>query len=182
MSKKIGKNADLLKKAMAIKLLVLDVDGVMTDGSIGYTAGGDEYKYFDAKDGVGLKYWLRAGLKAGIITGRSSPAVDRRAGELGVSLVIQGARDKAPAFERMVAAAGVAPGETAVMGDDLPDIPLFRRAGLGIAVAYAVAEARESADWVTDRNGGRGAVREVIEAILRAQNRWEAIVAPYRSG
>ncbi|MDR1611551.1 MAG: HAD hydrolase family protein [Planctomycetota bacterium] len=179
MSKKIEENPEFLKKVAPIRFLVLDVDGVMTDGKIGYTSAGDECKSFDAKDGVGIKYWIRAGHRAGIITGRSSPAVARRAEELGVGFVAQNAREKLPVFEKMLADAGVSAGETAVMGDDLADIPLIRRAGVGIAVADAVAETKDAALWTTEKTGGNGAVREVIEAILKAQDRWTVILSRY---
>lgn len=181
MSKKIGKKCVDLESIAAIRFLVLDVDGVMTDGSIIYGASGEEMKMFNVKDGAGMKYWARAGHAAGIITGRTSPVVERRAGELDIKLVEMNAKDKLPVFERMLAAAGVTPRETAVIGDDLPDIPLITRAGLGICVADAVEEVREAADMVTNTVGGRGAVREAVEFILKAQGRWDGIMKRYLS-
>lgn len=179
MSKKSGQSIPAPEILAPIRFLVLDVDGVLTDGSITYDANGGELKTFDVKDGAGLKYWVRAGHAAGIITGRSSPMVLRRAEELDIRLVEMNAKNKAPALERMLAAAGVTLAETAVIGDDLPDLPLIRRAGLGIAVADAVQEVREAAGLVTNNRGGRGAVREAIEYILRVQGRWDGILARY---
>ena len=179
MSEKVEKNFANIKNISAIRFLILDVDGVMTDGSIVYGLNGEEMKFFDVKDGAGLKYWARAGHAAGIITGRSSPVVERRAAELGIIFVEMDAKNKLPVFEAMLTAAGVTAAETAVIGDDLPDIPLIRRAGLGIAVADAVAEAREAAVYVTTKPGGKGAVREVVEGILKVQNRWDDLLRRY---
>ncbi|MDR1520571.1 MAG: HAD hydrolase family protein [Planctomycetota bacterium] len=180
MSKKIAENLPGTAKLAAIRFLVLDVDGVMTDGSISYDSAGHELKTFNVKDGAGLGYWKQAGHEAGIITGRSSPMLERRARELGIRFVAMGAPEKMPAFEKMLAEAGVAPEETAVVGDDLPDLPLIRRAGFGVAVADAAAEARLEADWVARQNGGRGAVREVIELILKARGEWDGVLARHR--
>jgi len=179
MSKKIGKTIPDREKISRIKFLILDVDGVMTDGSICYTSSGEEMKCFDVKDGAGLKYWSRAGHAAGIITGRSSGIVPRRAEELGIEYVEMGAKNKLPAFLAMLEAAGVDASETAMIGDDLPDLPLIARAGLGIAVRDAVEEVREAADLVTNKKGGRGAVREVIDYILKVQGRWDGIMRRY---
>jgi 3-deoxy-D-manno-octulosonate 8-phosphate phosphatase (KDO 8-P phosphatase) len=162
-----------------IHFLVLDVDGVMTDGSITYTSSGEEMTSFNAKDGAGLKYWARAGHRAGIITGRSSPVVLRRAKELDIAFVEMDAKDKLPALERMLAAAGVRAEEAAMIGDDLPDLPLIRRVGLGVAVADAVEEVREAAAMVTQARGGRGAVREVVECVLKSQGKWGEIMERY---
>ncbi|MCL2001598.1 MAG: HAD hydrolase family protein, partial [Planctomycetes bacterium] len=147
----------------------------MTDGSIVYDSENRELKTFNVKDGAGLKYWSQAGYRAGIITGRSSPMVTRRGNELDIEFIEMNAKQKLPVFERMLTIAGVAPEETAVVGDDLPDLPLIARAGFGVAVADAVDEVREAADMITNRKGGRGAVREVIEYLLRAQGRWNGI-------
>lgn len=179
MTKKMEKNLPPFETLSRIRFLVLDVDGVLTDGSIWYSSSGEELKAFDAKDGAGLKYWRRAGHAAGIVTGRSSPMVLRRAAELDIELVEMNAKIKVPAFERMLEQAGVRPEETAVIGDDLPDYPLIIRSGLGVAVADAVGEVKDAAEYVTEKPGGRGAVREVIELILKAQGRWDAILARY---
>lgn len=179
MSKKFAEILPNIREITAIRFLILDVDGVMTDGSIGYTSNGDEVKTFDSKDGVGIKYWIRAGHHAGIISGRSSPAVVRRGEELGINLITLKSPDKLPAAEKMLADAGVNFSETAVIGDDLPDIPLIRRAALGIAVGDAVPEVKEAARCITINSGGHGAVRETVEAILKAQGRWQDILAKY---
>jgi YrbI family 3-deoxy-D-manno-octulosonate 8-phosphate phosphatase len=182
MSKKIIKNVADPEKIAGIRFLLLDIDGVMTDGAIVYTSDGEELKRFNVKDGAGLKYWQRAGHGAGIITGRSSPMVLRRAGELGITLVAMDAKNKLPVFRKMLADAGVGPEEAAVMGDDLPDLPLIARAGLGIAPADAVEEVRDAAAVVTRKKGGRGAVREAVEFILKAQGRWDGIMERYLAG
>lgn len=170
----------LPQRCARIAMLVLDVDGVMTDGRIVYTDQGAEVKAFHVRDGSGLKLWMTLGKKAGIITGRRSLIVERRAQELGITAVIQGADDKKAALVQMTAALGVPLDEVCGMGDDLVDVPLLRACGLAVAVADACAEAKEEADYVTQARGGRGAVREVIELILRAQGSWQTIVARYR--
>ena len=181
MSEKIKINQLDAESLARIRFLILDVDGVMTDGSIIYTASGDELKCFNVKDGAGLKYWQRAGHRAGIITGRSSPVVERRAAELGIEFLEMNAKNKLPAYDRMLGQAGVRPEEVAMIGDDLPDYPLIVRSGLGIAVADAVEEVKDAADLVTHTAGGRGAVREVIDLLLKAQGRWDAILQRYRT-
>lgn len=179
MSKKITKSSvdpDLLRP---LRFLILDIDGVMTNGAITYTSSGEELKTFNVKDGAGLKYWTRVGYRAGIITGRSSPMVERRAKELGIEFVAMDAKLKLPAFEQMLEKAGVKPEEAVMIGDDLPDLPLINRVGLGVAVADAVLEVKEAADYITKKKGGRGAVRETIEYILKGQGRWESIMERY---
>ncbi|MCD8139205.1 MAG: HAD hydrolase family protein [Planctomycetaceae bacterium] len=179
MSQKIGKTGRQEPDVAAIRFLILDVDGVMTDGYVTYTSSGEELKSFNIKDGAGIKYWRRSGHGAGIITGRTSDIVKRRAAELGIEYVEMDAKAKLPAFERMIDAAGVTMDEVAMIGDDLLDLPIIRRVGLGIAVADAVAEVREAAHWTTTLPGGRGAIREAIERILKAQGRWDAIMERY---
>lgn len=179
MSEKFKKILPLQENVLPIRFLILDIDGVMTDGTITYTSSGEELKSFDVKDGQGLKFWERAGYAAGVITGRSSPIVERRARELGIAFVEMGAKFKLPAFEKMIAEAGVRPEEVAMIGDDLPDYPLIIRAGLGVAVADAVEEVKEAAAMVTEKPGGRGAVREVVDFILKSQGRWEAVMERY---
>jgi 3-deoxy-D-manno-octulosonate 8-phosphate phosphatase (KDO 8-P phosphatase) len=161
-------------------MLVLDVDGVLTDGRIVYTDKGEELKAFHVRDGSGLKWWTMLGKKAGIITGRRSNIVERRARELGIALVIQGADDKKAALAQMLQSAGVTAEQTCAVGDDIVDVPMLRACGLAAAVADACLEAKQDADYVTHTRGGRGAVREVIELILRAQGSWQTIVARYR--
>ncbi|HOI54297.1 MAG TPA: HAD hydrolase family protein [Phycisphaerae bacterium] len=162
-----------------IRLLVCDVDGVLTDGRIIYDSAGAETKQFHVRDGSGLKYWLRAGHVAALLSGRSCAATERRAAELGISLVEQGVKEKWPVMERILQAAGCTADEAAYVGDDLPDLPVMLRVGCPVAVADAVDEVRAAARRVTALGGGQGAVREAIEWILKAQGRWDAIMARY---
>ena len=165
-------------RASRIKLLLMDCDGVLTDGRLWLTDG-DEQKSFNTHDGLGLSLLHRAGLRSGIITGRSSQSVARRARELGVEFVRQGDPDKIKAFAEVLRLAGVEENEVAYVGDDLPDIPLMQRSEFAVAVANAVAETRSVAHYVTRANGGGGAVREVIEIILKSQGRWQDLVDQY---
>ena len=171
--------ASIERRASRIKLLLMDCDGVLTDGRLWLTEDGDEQKSFNTHDGLGLSLLHRAGLKSGIITGRSSKAVARRARELGVEFVCQGNPDKTAAFEQVLQKAGLEESEVAFVGDDLPDIPIMKRAELAVAVADAVEETRSVAHYVTRANGGRGAVREVIEIILKSQGRWHDLIEDY---
>lgn len=177
---KKGDERSLDERCGRIALLVLDVDGVLTDGSIIYGASGEEIKAFHVRDGSGLKVWTGLGKRAGIISGRKSATVQRRAAELGLHAVVQGVEDKRAAFAGMLHDFNLCPAQVCYVGDDLPDVPLLRRAGLAVAVADACDEARASAHYVTRRAGGRGAVREVIELILRTQQLWNDVVARYR--
>lgn len=179
MAKKIEKTFPDFETLSRIRFLILDIDGVMTDGRITYSSSGEELKSFDVKDGTGVKYWRRAGHAVGVVSGRSSPAVQHCARELGIDFVEMDAKLKLPAYERMLEATGVAPEEVAMIGDDLPDYPLIIRVGLGIAVADAVDEVKEVAGYVTQKPGGRGAVREAIELILKAQGKWGGILSRY---
>jgi 3-deoxy-D-manno-octulosonate 8-phosphate phosphatase (KDO 8-P phosphatase) len=167
---------DLKTRAAAVRLLVLDVDGVLTDGRITYTADGVEVKSFHVRDGSGIKFWQRLGGQVAIVSGRASKAVDVRAAELGVTSVAQGAADKRAALSAVLAASGLRADEACAVGDDLPDLPLLRACGLAVAVADACPEARAAAHYVTLAAGGRGAVREVIELLLRAQGQWDRLV------
>lgn len=160
-----------------IELLVIDVDGVLTDGRITYSDRGEEIKAFHVRDGSGIKLWLKQGKRAALLTGRTSPMVARRGAELGVTALIQGADAKLPAFEALLQDQGVTAAQTACIGDDLPDLPLLARAGLAATVADACPEARAAAHYVTQAAGGRGAVREVIELMLRHQGRWAPLIA-----
>jgi 3-deoxy-D-manno-octulosonate 8-phosphate phosphatase (KDO 8-P phosphatase) len=166
-------------RASRIKLLLMDCDGVLTDGRLWLTDDGDEQKSFNTKDGLGLHLLHRAGLKSGIISGRKSSGVERRARELAIEFVTQGDPDKIGAFEDVMRLARVDESEVAFIGDDLTDIPLMQRCELAVAVADAVEEARSVAHYVTRAEGGRGAVREVIELILKAQGRWNDLVDGY---
>jgi 3-deoxy-D-manno-octulosonate 8-phosphate phosphatase (KDO 8-P phosphatase) len=162
-------------------LLLLDVDGVLTDGSIVYADDGVEIKAFHVRDGSGLKLWQLQGKRAAVISGRRSRAVEVRATELGIDPVIQGAADKLAAYRQLLAGADLRPEQVAFVGDDLPDLPLLGNCGLAVAVADGCAEVRAAAHYVTRAPGGRGAVREVIELILRCQGRWQPVVERYRA-
>jgi 3-deoxy-D-manno-octulosonate 8-phosphate phosphatase (KDO 8-P phosphatase) len=166
----------LRQRCAGVELLVLDVDGVLTDGAIIYGSDGLEVKAFHVRDGSGLKLWHRAGKRTAWITGRSSPVVEVRAAELGVGLVLQGAAEKLPALARVLEWAGVAAAAACYVGDDVPDLAPLRACGLAVAVADACAEVRASAHHVTRAAGGRGAAREVIELILRCQGAWPGLV------
>lgn len=171
---------DLAARAARIRLLLLDVDGVLTDGRIVYADDGTEVKRFHVRDGSGLKFWRDAGKRAAIVSGRSSPAVTRRAAELGIAPVHQAQGDKLPAFERVLAEVGVTGAEVCAVGDDLPDLPVLLRAGLAVAVADAAPEVRAAADFVTAAPGGAGAVREAIEWLMKLTGEWARVVESYR--
>ena len=175
MSRKIEQHAE------RIKLLLMDCDGVLTDGRIWLFEDGEEQKGFHTRDGLGIELWHRAGLKSGIISGRKSTAVENRARDLGIAFVKQGNEDKRKAFAETLSEAGVSNEEVAYIGDDLVDIPLMLASGFGIAVADAAAETCQHADYVTKATGGFGAVREVIELILKAQGRWDDLIKSYLS-
>jgi 3-deoxy-D-manno-octulosonate 8-phosphate phosphatase (KDO 8-P phosphatase) len=169
----------LSSRCAAIDFLILDVDGVLTDGSIVYGDNNVEVKSFHVRDGSGLKLWHRAGKRSAIISGRKSPVVDVRAAELDVAHVIQGAADKQAAFTQLLASAGVRSEQVCGIGDDVPDLPVLRQCGLAVAVADACADVRAAAHYVTRTAGGRGAVREAIELILRCQGRWQTVIEPF---
>jgi len=170
---------DLVRRLRAIELVCMDCDGVLTDGSICIGPDGREWKVFHAHDGTGIKYLHRAGLKTAIISGRTAPALLRRARELGVPYVFQGVKVKLDGLTRLVRRSGIPPERICFVGDDLPDIPVLRAVGLGVAVADARPEVRRVAHWITPSPGGRGAIRDVAERILRAQRRWGAILERY---
>lgn len=163
----------------AIELLVLDVDGVLTDGRLFIHSDGGETKCFHILDGHGIRMWQRAGLKVALLSGRASEATSRRARELEIPYVIQDCRFKLPALEQLLAELGLSPEKVAYVGDDLMDLPIVRYVGFGAAVANAVDELKECADYVTVRRGGEGAVREVIEHILKGSNRWADLMQRY---
>ncbi len=169
--------------ARRIRLVVFDVDGVLTDAGVymGETASGEavEMKRFDIVDGLGMKLLERAGIRVAVVSGRESPATRLRAAELDVPSYQADDGFKLHAVEQVVEQTGVKWDEVAVVGDDLPDLPAFRRAGLPVAVANAVAEIRAQAAWRTSREGGRGAVREFAEALLRARGQWTDVVESY---
>ena len=169
------------RRAARIKLLLMDCDGVLTDGRL-WILDGDEQKSFNVRDGLGLELWHRAGLKSGIISGRNSSAVERRALILGIEYVRQGSEDKLRDFEELLNLAGVEENEVAFIGDDLNDMPLMRRSELAFAVADASEDTMAAAHYVTHARGGFGAVREVVEVILRAQGRWADVIERYSKG
>ena len=169
----------LCGKVRAVRLLILDVDGVLTDGSIIYSEGGGEIKRFDVRDGHGIKLLMRGGIGVAVVTARESRVVAMRARDLGIEMLYQGRRDKLACFSEILGRTGLGPSEAAFMGDDLVDLPVLRRAGLSLSVPGAVEEVRASVDYVTGAEGGRGAVREVCEMILRVQGLWEGVVRRY---
>lgn len=161
--------------AARIELLLSDVDGVMTDGGLTFDDRGVESKTFNVRDGLGVKLWRRFGGPFGIVTGRSSTIVESRARELGVEIVRQSVSDKLSAVRDLSDERGVPLDRIAYLGDDLPDLPVIRAVGFGAAVADAAPEAIEVADFVTRTRGGRGALREVVEVLLKASGRWQAV-------
>ena len=162
-----------------IKLLALDVDGVLTDGTINIGNNGEIFKGFNAKDGLGISCALRSGLHIAIITGRKSEIIHKRAEELGISLLCEGVKDKYSELRRLAEELQLTQDEIAYMGDDLNDLPAFKAAGVSFAPQDAATEVAVMANIVTTKCGGRGAVREAVENILKAQNKWEALIATY---
>jgi len=177
-------SAEVLARARKVKLFLMDVDGTLTDGGVCListtaadgSAAVSEMKVFNAKDGQGLSLAHTMGIQTGFITGRRSPAVSKRAEELKVSFVYLGQANKTKAFEECLEKAAVTEEEVAYMGDDLPDIPLARRAGLAVSVADGAEELKAVCHYTTRQLAGRGAAREVVELILKAQGRWEEAV------
>jgi len=172
-------SAELVQRASKVRLLVMDVDGVLTDGRIIYADYGDELKHFDVQDGAGLVFWNRAGLQSGIITARTSRLMKRRAKELRVDVLVQGQLLKLPAYAQLLKRFRVTEDQVCVIGDDLMELPLLRRAGFAIAVPNAVEDVKRISHYVTQRPGGRGAVREVVELILKAKGLWDQILQRY---
>jgi 3-deoxy-D-manno-octulosonate 8-phosphate phosphatase (KDO 8-P phosphatase) len=173
---------DVIERARKIKILIADCDGVLTDGRIIMLPDSDETKAFDVKDGHAIVMLERAGVKAAIISGRRSSVVRARAKELGVAHLYEMAWVKTEPYEKILAEEGLKDEEACYIGDDVIDIPLLRRAGLAVTVADAVEEAKQYSHLVTKRAGGRGAVREVAELILKAQGKWEEALARYVEG
>ena len=171
--------AEIERRAARIKLLLMDCDGVLTDGRIQLVGEGDEQKSFHTRDGHGLVLLHRAGLSSGIISGRTSSAVSRRARDLGITYLRQGALDKIKDFEELLSEAEMEESEVAFIGDDVTDIPLMERAEFAVAVADATRETRQAAHYVTQLPGGYGAVREVAEIILKSQGRWDDLMKRY---
>lgn len=169
----------MTSRAASVRLLCLDVDGVLTEGAVVLDAEGRETKSFSVRDGLGLVLWQRLGGRVAVLTGRSSPAVERRMGELGVTAVRQGCKDKAHDIRAVAAEAGVPLDQVAFVGDDLPDLPAMRLCGYPVAVQDAAPEVLAAAAFVTAARGGKGAVREVVEHLLRAQDRWNDALAMF---
>ena len=169
-------NGKKRKNASKIKLLALDVDGVLTDGSLNIGAEGELFKAFNARDGLGLSCLLRSGVRVAIITGRKSAIIHRRAEELGITELYEGIKDKRKILADLAAAGGLGQEEIAYMGDDLNDLPALLYAGLACAPADAAPEVIAASSFVAANNGGRGAVREAAEFILKAQGKWNEIV------
>lgn len=169
----------LLAKAGRIRLLLFDVDGVLTDGTVIMHADGSESKGFNIRDGAAIVFAQRAGLTVGLLSARSSGATAHRAAQLAVRIVEQGVRSKLKAYEQIARDARLADDEIAYMGDDLLDLPVLGRVGLSAAPADAAADVRGCVDWVSAQAGGRGAVRELIELVLRAQQRWDDVLRQY---
>ena len=162
----------VLKKAAKVQLLISDVDGVLTDGSITYTGSGEEIKSFSVLDGLGIKLLMEAGIRFCIISARSSGATKRRAEELGVDLLFQGVEQKLPLLKSLLNEFGLSPEEVAYVGDDLVDLPLLRSVGLAITVPNCAKELRDFCHYMTKAMGGKGAIREVAELILKGKNLW----------
>ena len=172
---------EILDRARKIKLFLMDVDGTITDGSVNLISLADggavsEMKAFNSQDGMGLKLAHTMGIRTGFITGRKSPAVSQRAHELNVEFVYLGQATKTAAFNECLQKAGVQEDEVAYMGDDLPDMPVAKRAGLAVAVADAAPELKAIAHYITRHRGGEGTAREIVELILKAQGRWEEAI------
>jgi len=162
-----------------IELILADVDGVLTDGGIVFDNQGIESKKFHVRDGLGIKLWRRSGCKFGLLTARNSHIVKVRANELGVDIVRQGFEDKLAKALEVIQDCKLAPEQVCFIGDDLPDLPVMQRVGFSAAVADAVKEVRDAADYITRAGGGQGAVREVIEVVLKAKLQWEDLIRKY---
>ncbi|SHF50883.1 3-deoxy-D-manno-octulosonate 8-phosphate phosphatase (KDO 8-P phosphatase) [Modicisalibacter ilicicola DSM 19980] len=172
----------MIERARHIRLLALDVDGVMTDGRLYFQADGQETKVFNTQDGLGIKLLRQAGIEVALITGRQSTMVTRRAEALGIAHVIQGRDDKLQALKSLASSLNMAFDHIAYCGDDLPDLAAIKRAGLGISVPNAPAYIREHADWVTEHGGGHGAVREICDTLLELQGHWATVLDTYVTG
>lgn len=171
-----------LELAKSIRLILSDVDGVLTDGSIVLDNAGIETKSFFVRDGLGIKLWQRCGFTFGLVTARNSQIVKLRAAELKIEIVRQGSNEKLLSAREIFAQVGVTPEEVCYIGDDLQDLPVLWEVGLPVAVADASREVRDAAKWITEARGGRGAVREVIERLLKAKGSWEHCIPAKPAG
>jgi len=174
-----GVNADVIERARAIRLLILDVDGVLTDGRLHFSSDGEEAKAFFAHDGHGIKMLIGSGVPVAIITSRSSPLVARRAGELGIEHLYQDQKDKRIAYAELREKLELDPAQIAYVGDDVIDLPVMVRCGLAIATADARPQVTHLAHWQTPSNGGHGAVRDTCELLLAAQDKLDALLEAY---
>jgi 3-deoxy-D-manno-octulosonate 8-phosphate phosphatase (KDO 8-P phosphatase) len=170
---------ELVKKIKPVTFLILDVDGVLTDGKIIIDDLGNETKHFNVRDGHGLKMLMRTGIEVVLITGRTSKVVEHRARELGIKEIYQGSKNKVENLEEILRTKKISGEQIAYVGDDIVDIPVFRRVGFSVAVEDASEYAKESADYITEGKGGQGAVRELCEIILKIQGKWDDIVSRY---
>jgi 3-deoxy-D-manno-octulosonate 8-phosphate phosphatase (KDO 8-P phosphatase) len=170
---------DILDKAAQIKLLIFDVDGVLTDGRLFFGDDGQEYKAFHSRDGHGMKMLQASGVEIGIITGRTSKVVEHRMANLGVQHVYQGKHEKLPAFEELIAKLNLKPEQVAYMGDDVVDLPIMLRVGLAVATNDAHALVRKHAHWQSSHDGGQGAARDLCELIMQAQGTLDSAMQPY---
>ena len=172
-------NTTARERARQVRLMVFDVDGVLTDGGLRYGSDGEVFKTFNVLDGHGIKLLQQSGIKTAIISARQSPIVARRAADLGISIVLQGIHDKRSAFETLLAETGLSAQDCGFMGDDVIDLPVMTRVAFAVSVPNGHAEVRSRAHYVAQASGGLGAVREVCDFILRAQDNYEAALAPY---
>ena len=170
---------DIIARARAVRLVVFDVDGVLTDGALYIDTEGREHKVFHSRDGHGMKMLRDCGVELAIITGRSSPAVTHRMASLGIEHVFQGQQDKLPAFRQLLVTLGLEAEQAAYVGDDVVDLPIMRRVGFAVAVADAHPLVKRHAHWQTANPGGRGAARDVCELIMEAQGRLDAVLERY---
>lgn len=170
---------DIIEKAKRLKLLILDVDGVLTDGKLFFDNQGQEYKAFHARDGHGIKLLRQSGVEVAVISGRKSASVALRMKNLGIELVYQGHEDKRAAFQEIINKLGIKHEQAAHVGDDVLDLPIMVRVGLAIAVNDANFAVKERADWCTSLNGGQGAVREVCDLIMQAQGTFDQVIDTY---
>jgi 3-deoxy-D-manno-octulosonate 8-phosphate phosphatase (KDO 8-P phosphatase) len=169
----------LARRAAGLTWLLFDIDGVMTDGRLYYGPEGEQWKVFDVRDGIGLKLAQKAGLKVGILSGRENRALANRAQEIAVDALLMHRPDKGPAFREFLEIHGLEPQQVGYMGDDLLDLPVLLRCGLSFAPADAVRDVRERVDRVLALPGGRGAVREMVEMVLKARGDWDRVLAPF---
>ena len=174
-----GEANDIIERARRVRLLILDIDGVLTDGRVVYGIYGDELKFFDVQDGLGIVLLKRAGIPTAIITARKSRIVKTRARDLKINRVYQGYPSKLQAFNKALKHFRVSPEEACFIGDDLIDIPVLKRVGFGVAVPNGMEEVKQAACHITQKTGGRGAVREICDLLLKSQDKWDLATSKY---